>query len=434
MKKRDYFLAAMRDECYRHRSWVYDAFSFQEEAKQEPVTDHPWPLWRTAQGYFFKNMVTGNVEMLEGTLEDEPAFDFLEEIDLKKGDIISLKEDVKTTYGNVLYNYITLVYSVGDKIPFQAGEIKPGALEKFFFTMESVPPEGTTRDPKKIYVDEYLKFQEAIRFTEEFAILCVPAATPINVVTDPRIPEVRAKLIAEAVKSGKINDPAEEARITEELVKMDRAWVENDPEKGFYTKDKSFNITRKKMYVIQGTESGFDASPDASIIETSLEDGWDISRLPEMNNSLRNGSFSRGAMTALGGEIVKTLLRITQNTSITEDDCKANHGLPVTMTKEEAKKYVDRYYIGPNKKPIYIDDAVAESLVGKTVEIRSPWSCQTDGYNVCRTCMGKALGETPKAISVYVSDVGSAFLLTFLALMHGQSKIARKYSFKDRIS
>jgi len=434
MKRKDYFLAAMRAGCYRHRAWVYDAFGFQEETNEPPKVDYPWPLWRSADGYKVLDPVTGEQHILEETLMDEPAFEVLDGVDLNPGDVPSLKEKVTTTYGNILYNYMTLIYSVGDKIPFQVDEIKPGKLEKFFFNMESTPAEGAKRDPEKLYVDEYLRFHEGIRYTEEFADICVPAATPVNLITDPRVPEYRAKLLADADHAGKLKDPAEEARITGELVKMDKAWVNADPEGGFFTKDKSFNVTRKKMHLIQGTEQGFEASTDANMIEQSLEDGWDINKLPEMNNSLRNGSFSRGAETALGGEIVKTLLRITQNTTIGEDDCGSKFGLPIFFTKDNAKRYVDRFYIGPNKKPVYIDEKTAEELIGKEVEMRSSWSCKTDGYKVCMTCMGKKLAETPKAIGVYVSDVGSAFLLSFLKRMHGSSVTTRKYDLKSRIT
>jgi hypothetical protein len=434
MKRKDYFLAAMRDGSYRYRAWVFDAFGYQEEITEAPKVDYPWPLWRTADGYKVLDPVTGEEHILEETLMDEPAFEMLDSVSLNPGDVPSLKEKVTTTYGNILYNYMTLIYSVGDKIPFQSGEIKPGKLEKFFFNMESTPEEGAKREPDKLYVDEYMKFHEGIRYTEEFADLCVPAATPINIVTDPKVPERRAELLANATLSGKLKDPTEEARITAELVKMDKDWVNSDPEGGFFTKDKSFNVTRKKMHLIQGTEHGFDASTDANMIEQSLEDGWDINKLPEMNNSLRNGSFSRGAETALGGEIVKTLLRITQNTTIGEDDCGSKFGLPVTFTEENARRYVDRFYIGAGKKPVYIDEKTADELIGKEVEVRSSWSCKTEGYKVCMTCMGRKLAETPKAIGVYVSDVGSAFLLSFLKRMHGSGVSTKRYDIKQRIS
>ena len=153
-----------------------------------------------------------------------------------------------------------------------------------------------------------------------------------------------------------------------------------------------------------------------------------------MNNSLRNGSFSRGAETAQGGEIVKTLLRITQNTTIGEEDCGSKVGLPVRITEENAKRYVDRFYIGANKKPVYIDEKTVEELIGKEIELRSAWSCKTDGYKVCATCMGKKLAETPKAIGVYVSDVGSAFLTSFLKRMHGSGTVTKHFSLKDRIT
>ncbi|HWT39864.1 MAG TPA: hypothetical protein VN081_01130 [Dongiaceae bacterium] len=434
MKRKDYFLAAMRAGSYRYRAWVFDAFGYQEEVTEPPKANYPWPLWRTAEGYMVLDPVTGEQHRLEETVDTEPAFEMLDGVDLVSGDVSSLKEKVITTYGNILYNYMTLIYSVGDKIPFQIDEIKPGKLEKFFFNMESTPEEGAKRDPDKIYVDEYMKFHEGIRYTEEFADLCVPSATPVNLVTDPKIPELRAKLLADADKAGKLKDPAEEARITGELIKMDKSWVNSDPEGGFFTKDKSFNVTRKKMHLIQGTEQGFEASPDANMIEQSLEDGWDINKLPEMNNSLRNGSFSRGAETAQGGEIVKTLLRITQNTTIGEEDCGSKMGLPTLITKDNAKRYVDRFYIGANKKPVYIDEKSVEGLVGKVVELRSAWSCKTDGYKVCATCMGKKLAETPKAIGVYVSDVGSAFLTSFLKRMHGQSRSTKHFDLKERIS
>lgn len=434
MNKRDFYIRAMQLGCYRHLGWVIDAFAMTELRKEPPKEPYPCAVWRQEDGYYCFHPDSNEVERLEGTEHQQPAFYMFDEISLDKGDCPNVSGPINTTYGNLIYNWIVLVYPFGDKIPFMADEIKISTIEKIIERkFRDTPPEGEARDPRYIYVEEFLRYQDATHYTEGFTQLCVPSATPVNVITDPKISERRAELLTKY--KDQLHDPAVVIKITDELIDMDKRWVATDPESGYYTNPaKQFNVARKKMFIMQGIESGFSDSPGGTLIETSLDDGWDISKLPAMANSLREGSFYRGAQTALGGEIVKTLLRISQNSTIAEVDCGVKFGMMVHLrTPDIAKKCVDRHYI-ENGKIIYIDDKVAESLVGKTIELRSPIYCKTGGYNYCSTCMGVELSKTPKALSVYVSDVGSAFLNAFLKKMHGVSAAVAKYDIADSLT
>lgn len=429
MNKRDYFLKAMQTGAYRHKAWVLQAFSMSRPGNREPI---PLQLQRGENHYFYHDPDLNEDVVLNDASVTEAPFRFTDKLKLKSDDVPNLTKDLESTYGNLLANFIVLVYPFGEKIGYIEGEFKIKAIEKEIERrLTSSPENGKAEDPEAIYVHEYLNYVDAILSLDGFSQLCVPSATAKTMTRDPRIPEIRAQLLEKYKDS--LDDPATIAKIDAELVKVDREWMKGDLGEGFYRKDKSYEVVRKKAHLMHGAETGFQDGQKVDVITNSLSEGWDIEKLPGMVNSLREGSYSRGAMTALGGESTKTINRIFQNTTIKEKDCESKLGWDREITKKNAGQYIGFFRIIPSGVEEITEDN-HEKFIGKTITLRTPMFCKTPKTGFCETCMGRKASENPNALGALAAEVGSTLMSLMMAAMHGKSLKTEEYKPENVIS
>lgn len=431
MDKKTYFLKALGSETYKYKRWVLSAFSVVMAGEIDPNTIIPYQIVPGDSTWMFYNPEDGmQLTAIDGTSISEPPFRFDEIITLEPGAIANVDRKVETTYGNLLVNQLVLVYAFGDKIPFMEGRITVPRIEKIIEgRLRDNPKEGEVEEPNAIYVFEYQRYNEAMFSLAGYTQLCVPSATAKTMTTDPKIKERRAELLEQ--NKDRLHDPVVQAHIDAELIAMDKAWLKGDPGEGFYIKDKSYDIVRKKTFLLQGSEQGFGVQGE--VIPTSLNEGWDVKYLPAMGNSLREGSYNRGALTALGGEATKFNYRIFQNTVISEEDCGSTFGMEIVLSKDDKDAYLSNSVVTPSGS-VEITEQNFESFVGKKIRIRSPIYCRTSGANFCATCMGKKVASTPNAISTYAADIGSTFMYIMLKSMHGKSLTLAKFDLQSAIN
>ena len=431
MDKKTYFLKAVNSDAYKYKRWVLSAFSVVMPGKIDPNQIFPYQIVPGDLTWMFYNPEDGmQLSPIEGTSVNEAPFKFDETVALGVDDLANVDRKVETTYGNVLVNQLVLVYAFGNKIPFMEGRITVPRIEKIIEArLKDNPKPGEMVDPDAIYVSEYQRYNEAMFSLAGYTQLCVPSATAKTMTTDPRIKERRAELLE--LNKDRLHDPVVQAQIDAELIAMDKAWLKGDPGEGFYIKDKSYDVVRKKTFLLQGAEQGFDVQGE--VIPTSLNEGWNIEYLPAMGNSLREGSYNRGALTALGGEATKFNYRIFQNTVISEEDCGSTFGMEVVLSKDDKDAYLSNSVVTPTGS-VEITEQNFESFVGKKIRIRSPIYCRTSGANFCATCMGKKIASTPNAISTYAADIGSTFMGIMLKSMHGKSLSLAKFDLQTAIN
>lgn len=420
MFKRDYFLMSLKNGSHLHKRWILEAFAV---FRTGPNHEYAKPLITLEDGRYavVDKEVEERHQVIEDAMPGEPLFRPLEKLILNPGDLPNVREQVVTTYGNALVNQLVLVYAFNDKLGFLDGLIKIDAIEKEIQDRwdDAMSEEDAAKlpiDKQPIRTKEYQRFNEAVGQLPGLAQLCVPSATRKTMTADPAMIKRRDELLA--LHKDRLNDPVVLATILDELTKMDRKWMKGDPGERFYIKDKSYDVVRLKLFIMQGISSGFGTVGE--LIATSLDETWDISKLPAMVNQLRDGSFSRGAQTALGGVETKFNNRIFQNSTVAEKDCGSKHGLSILMSKDKAPHYQGNYMVVRGKSVLLTEESLKE-LEGKVIEVRSPIYCRTSGANFCATCMGDRISSTPQALSTYASDIGGIFLSLFMAAMHGKS-------------
>jgi hypothetical protein len=434
MNKLAFFLAAMKADEHRRRAWVFSAFTMTAEDPDEwKKRPYAYRIVQTPTGHFFVDP-DNNMELspIEGSKAGEPPFSVNEHIQLIPGDVPNLKKTVETSYGNLLFNYVAIVWALNSKIEFQTGRISPSQMEDLILPrLKDTPKDPSTRKDEDIYVDEYLNFCDAMFYLAGFTQICVPAATEKSLVPPPGLKELKDKLFKQY--EGRLNDPTVQALISAELVKFDKEYLKGDPSEGFLLGGKSFNVVRKKMFGTLGGEVGLDESVQMDVIKNSLSEGWDISKFPAMNNSLRAGSYNRGAQTMLGGESVKWLLRASSNITVTQDDCGTTLGMPEMVTNENFKKLVGFSIVeGKSTKKIASEEE-AGAYLGKKIIRRSPQFCSLDKTDFCKVCVGDRLAENPTGLSAAISEYGSAFLSIYMAAAHGKALLLAHMDYKTAL-
>ena len=436
MKTADYFVMALNAGAYKKKRWVLSVFSVLIDSKPQ---GWPFEIVRTEKNVFFRDPTDLNVLItLDDAKVNEPVLSFKDKLAVTPELVPNLDRNITTTAGNLLFNYYVLIYALGRKIPYMEGRISAKQVERIIEPRLISNPvdNGANYDPNDlnpIYVSEYKKFNKAMFALMGFTQLCVPSATPRTMSTDPRIPAMREKLLEKY--AGRLNDPAIISIIDQELIKVDKEWMANDPDggAGFYVNEnKSYDVVRKKVFLMHGAESGFQEGTEVDFIKNSLNEGWDIEKLPTMVNSLREGSYNRGRDTALGGEAVKFLGRVFQNTMVTEKDCGSNLGWMKDFTEANYQQFVGFYRITP-QGPVLMDEAYTRSQIGKQVHVRSPMLCKTPKTAFCECCIGAKNAMNPTSLGLMAADVGSQMMSISMSAMHGKSLKVSRYSFKDSI-
>jgi len=152
----------------------------------------------------------------------------------------------------------------------------------------------------------------------------------------------------------------------------------------------------------------------------------DVEYIPANADTTRAASYSRGFLTAQGGELVNYLYRIFMNSKIAEDDCGTKTGVSILLTEDNMKRYYGRYAIDPNAgKTIDITPEFTKTWLNKTINVRTPARCKTKPPNFCGHCTDTFFFKSRETVHIETSLPGSIIMNDTMKAMHGRSfKIA----------
>lgn len=438
MNKRDYFLQALHAGLGKKRFWVNRVFSETDDPPNTPP--YPFQLVHQDGGVYFRDPTQlDTLVRIDDAPTRGPLLRFREPFELQPNELANYTgtTPLTTTYGNVFVNHLILVLPFGDIIPFQDGYVEISKIEKMIEARLVDDPEDddgvSPPPPGKIYVRQYLQFCDYVLSLVAYTPLAVMATSEKALTFHPDARKRRQELIDQY--KDRLNDPAVVAKIGDELVKLDKEWLADDPTIDFYNVNpgKLFNAVRKKLYYLFGGESPFQDGTSVEFIKPSLQEGIDPKHFPTMINSLRFGSYNRGAQTKLGGESTKTIYRMLGTVTVSEEDCKTPLGVPLVLTPNNYKRYVG-FWVRDQGNEFLLTEDLAQGVFGKPLELRTPMTCKTEGRNVCQRCIGESLAQQPNALAAAAAQVGGTFLSTFLALFHGTSLKTKKWDFREGLS
>lgn len=431
MLKAEFFKGAMREGMYMKLEWCIRAFTLVNEGEND-WKDDPY-TGRIVQHHTGHYFVNENKELvpLEDCVAGAPPYSLDERLDLVAGDVPNLGKPINTRYGNLLFNWM-MVYAFGAKLPYVEGSANLKNIEAFILRkFEDEPAKEEDKKPDTFYVSEYLRYEEVMFYLRSFSQICVWAATRKTLLPPPGLAEFKAQLLKQY--EGQLDDLSVIAKIDAALVAFDAEWLKGDPggEK-FLLGSGARAIKRKKKLLMHGAEVGMQENAVKGVlVANSLEEGWDISKFAEMNNSLRSGSFDRGAQTALGGVSVKWLFRASNNLRVVDEDCGSTMGSLTEVTKGMLSYIRGKTIIDEKGQHHIADEEEAGAYLGKRVFVRNPMYCKLGYTDYCRVCLGDQLAVNPYGLSVTVAEYGSAFLGIFLKKMHGTQLATAKVDLSE---
>lgn len=438
MLKNQYFVEAIQADKYRELSWINSILALTVRKKLEDVTVDsidPYTLIDGPKGLiYFLDPVNKEFVPIDDSDVKLPLF-YRKDLVKFPGGVINIpidKKELITTVGNVLINACTLFFPLGKRVNFMngapnygIGKIDPGTMQKKVVKL-LVTEEEYQKDPENlINTKDLVRWMESITWMGNLASLINPSPSERSIRIDPAILKRRDELYDQY--KDMLGNPAIQAKIEQELVAMDKASLKTDPSYDFYYQSKHWENTRKKKLVTIGLLSTISGKPE--FIKEPLTAGVDAEKIPYYSNSIRHASYSRGHLTALGGELVKYIFRVTQNIKITEKDCKTKYGLFDIIYPGYENLYIGRYVmVGAGYNEITNENI--KDFIGKPILLRSPAYCKTADGNFCEICMGKDLSRTPNAIHTAATNPGSVMMNASMKAMHGKALKTTRFNTK----
>lgn len=421
MVLKDYILYSIKNKLVHKQKWFFVFFTIlSNERKNEYVEIKNKEVYVT---------VNGNSEKLDDVTftEGKSLFNITQTIALSSGDLPNINSNIDTTIGRLIVNYLLISRNFDNKIEYINKEFSVSSLEGDVAKLLM---------DDKITVESYLNFVDSVYYICGLARIFNVSATERNLTPPAGISEFKKKLRKEF--DGKygtdwVNDKTKIVEFQEQLKKQDDEWLKDDPTKGRLLNKKIKDNARVKMFLTFGGEVGLDKkSGNVTFIENSLLDGYskDPKEISAIFNSIRAASFDRGHETQKGGAAAKDLLRASSSISIKEGDCGTKLTKKILITEDNHKSFTGRYYVH-NGKVTAIEDT--SSLIGKTIELRSPMYCNEPNSNYCSVCVGKTIAINPKGVSMQLLDVSAVLLTASLKSMHNSQLNAKRFNIQDMV-
>lgn len=415
-----YLQLVIRLKLYTQFNWILSAFAVTRETEEQAKRSYPGKIIREPFGFFVIDEHGEKVKLETSKKLDQPLFDKYDKITIGQETLPIIEGQIETTLGLILLNAVALYESFGTKIAYINNPFTPQSIEKIVAPLlRSYDPGEKNRDEKAFYVDELEKFSKAVLFLETLSPIFCSSITRAGLLPAPGRKEFKKELLKKY--EGKLEDPVEMAKFEGELKKFDETYLQaNDEAYGKFMGGK-VKASRMKSYMTQGGETNdFVGSMKVTPIVQALEDGipLDPDGFTAISNTIRYGSFSRGAETVNGGVVAKSLMRAADNWKITQGDCGSKLGISRSYNEKEIDLLVGRSYIKEGKAVLINSIDEAKPFINRKIVLRSPQYCRRPGTQTCEVCAGKALSKYPTGLPIPLMEVSGGILADSLKKMH----------------
>ena len=420
------------------RKWVNKAFAISYSTNGD-VNIQPWSIVYIVSAekvtdciFYDGDAAAVNITDFKFNVKDpKPPYHPLDPLKVKKGDLPNIKQDMVTTYGNYLANWLWCVYPFGDKLPYFTGRFSTDDTDDYIAS-RLVNDADYVEGSGKIPVSEYLKYTTVKPFIDDMSNLVAPSATKKAFGHHPDRDKLKKELLEKYKDS--LDDPITIAKVEDALLAQDAEFRKGDLSEGFYVKSKTVKISRKKMHLSQGIETAFsDEGAEIKYNSGALADGYDKEMLVSINNAAREGSFDRGFQTQLGGYSVKKVINATQTLKVSNNEsCGGTRTFNVAVSKYNANLLVGCNMVsGSSYKPIKREDL--DNLIGRDIKIYTPAVCAEKAPMYCKRCIGKQYEDKSNALTSSAVEITSILMDIFMQSAHGTVLTTNTFKFTDNL-
>jgi hypothetical protein len=133
-------------------------------------------------------------------------------------------------------------------------------------------------------------------------------------------------------------------------------------------------------------------------VNTSILSGLTEEEFFRTSFGTRKGIIDKDKHVPDSGYMQRSMVINLSSLEIIEEDCNSSFGFNIKIqNKTHAKSMINRYYINSDNNLILFDDKHVndDANIGKTFVFRSPITCQTADFKVCRKCVGEYDFKSP---------------------------------------
>lgn len=361
-----------------------------------------------------------------------PLLDYLDNVTVGPNEFKSLTEEIETSIGIVMSNYLILELPFKGKMNFIDGvitnKIENTIAERLVSNNYIYKDDKDAMD--KIKVSELIDYIDNCEYIKTWNRYFVVAASRKTLLPPENILEKKKEIIQEMLKElgpDAFKDQVNIIKLEEKLKALDLEFLKDDPTLGIVTSGKVLNNSRKELFLTMGGIPSFDEDGELTFVLNSLLEGWpdDPEMLSAMFNSLRAGSLSRALDTQYGGLFAKIILRAIGSYIVKPDfDCGTKLGKDINVDSNNYKDIVFRNVIDNGITVLIDSEDMAKTFINKKLIIRGPETCASEGETLCGYCVSKLLKENPDGIKNEVTTVTSITLNESMKKMHNTTKSA----------
>lgn len=371
-----------------------------------------------------------------------PILDYLDNVVITPNEFKCLAEELETSIGIVMSNYLIVELPFSGKINFINGvitsKIESTIAERLVSNNYVYKDE---KDAKiKIKVSELINYIDNCEYIKTWNHYFVVAASKKTLLPPAGSAEEKQKIVKQMLKDlgpDAFKDQVNIIKLEEELKKLDKEFLKDDPTLGIVTSGKVLNNSRKELFLTMGGIPSFDEDGELSFVLNSLLEGWpdDPEMLSAMFNSLRAGSLARALDTQYGGLFAKIILRAIGSYIVKPDfDCGTKLGADIDVNNNNYKTIIYRNVIDNGNTILVDSEDMAKTFINKKLIIRGPETCASPGETYCGYCVSKLLRENPDGIKNEVTTVTAIVLDESMKKMHNTTKSAIKLNKEEIFS
>lgn len=430
MQRSEYLLYAIQKKAYLNLDWIISAFTFTQPNSNPVQNPYPGQLVREPFGVFFydDNQERQPIE-IKDQKPNQPLFNKQETITITKASLPIIEEDqIETKVGRLLLNLLVVYEAFHGRLAYINKPFIPSDIEEIIAPkLKDKLKEGEKKQEGLFYTDEYIRFSQAVTFVEQLSKLFTQSVTKAGLLPPPGREAFRKELLKKY--DGKLTDPTVMVQFQTELNNFDKEYLkQNDTSYGKFMSGQKILGARSKSWLTQGGESNsFIDQLDVTPITQPLTDGIDLSpeKFTAVCNTIRYGSFARGAETVNGGVVAKALMTALDTWRVIPGDCGTKFSAKRYYTEKEADLLIGTYVIA-NEKPLLIENIdQAKQYTNREIKVRSPQYCRRPGTETCSVCAGTDLARFPNGLVIPAMEVSSGIMSDSLKKMHQTNAQAR---------
>jgi hypothetical protein len=347
----------------------------------------------------------------------EPMFYPWEVIQLKRGQLENLDENIDSTVGIYIFNLLFLVYPFGNVIPYMNETINKSKLGKLLSRLSDL----LLLD--KITSKQFTMFEEQIIWFNNFTEILIPGVTGDLLALPDEIKKELDRLIKEnkeAVDSGDIVTYVN--NVEKPILAFAEAWYKKNDPVGWQLYGlggkPSFQNNFKNMFLEVGPIKDI-VSGKYKISTRSLSQGIAPEEYSEYGNSAVSGSYSRGVSTQYAGWKTKEFSTAFESLVIEPGtDCGTKRTVSIKITDGNVQDMKWRWIIEEGSgNLVLLTPENINQYMGQIVYCRSPLFCENE--NLCEKCAGDLYRRINVVRSgLTLNKLTSNFLNVFLKKMH----------------